>query len=109
MGKFLCDSPKKLIDYILEIAWNVSNPSLILYLGDSAGHGISTWYKVNETYEELLKLTLSTTIYKMEKSFPNVPILPTLGNNDVLHNGVASPTLYEFYSDMYNLPNYHFR
>lgn len=87
-GSHRCDSPPILLEEgIRQMSQLVQDPAFILMTGDAGRHDDDillprTGKQVKEANARVLQLLLG--------SFPNVPIIPTIGNNDViLHNSLA--------------------
>ncbi|WFD34968.1 endopolyphosphatase [Malassezia cuniculi] len=101
-----CDSPPRLINHTLAWVrdnWNVSVATgsdtdmpthmfdFVIWTGDSARHDQDP--QLLRTEEEIVDSN-RFTIHAMESTFPDIPIVPNIGNNDiVLHNTmVAGPS-----------------
>jgi hypothetical protein len=77
---------------------------VILISGDFVVHGVSAkehqpnnWPKMREIINQVMSL--------IQAHFPNIPILPNIGNNDLL-NHYQAPNSTEkamFYGDLYNI------
>lgn len=72
--------------------------------GDFVAHGISSSDPSVSNWN-LMKTIIQTSIDRIKSKFPNVPILPSIGNNDVLFHYQA-PSLTEktnYYADLYQI------
>lgn len=58
----------------------------ILLLGDLCRHGLAVPTNATETNWPLMKYTMQEAMKAIVKAFPDVPILPVLGNNDVVYH-----------------------
>ena len=105
MGNYLADPPIKLLDYVLsDISGYGGQIDAISIAGDFVVHGLcnsdpnhANWPKMKDV---LLAITAS-----VRKQFPGVPIIPTMGNNDML-NHYKSPSEDQkamFYGDLYDI------
>jgi hypothetical protein len=56
----------------------------ILLMGDLCKHGMAVEINAKQNNWDLMKFTIKTAISAIETYFPTVPILPVLGNNDVV-------------------------
>ncbi|XP_031785986.1 sphingomyelin phosphodiesterase isoform X3 [Nasonia vitripennis] len=72
-----CDTPKRTVDHMLNhIAATHPDIDYIIWTGDLPPHDV--W---NQTRDENLKI-LRDTVKQMVKTFPGVPIFPSLGNHE---------------------------
>lgn len=103
-----CDPPLELIKTMVKkMKKDNPNPDLIILPGDFVAHGYSQ--NLNSNYSELkfqqLKEIINSTFKEIKKEFPNVIILPTLGNNDPKFH-YQTPSLNEkneFYNFLYDV------
>ncbi|KAJ3122897.1 Endopolyphosphatase [Nowakowskiella sp. JEL0407] len=80
-----CDSPVILINETFRFVHSLS-VDFILWTGDSARHDIDP--KIKRSAEEVIQLNSLATHY-FQHAFKNIPIVPNIGNNDlVLHNSL---------------------
>lgn len=106
-----CDSPPRLIEASLDwlslnfmpqtslsargsIAWDAQVEQLdinrgrgidfIIWTGDSARHDLDSGHP--RTKSEIYELN-RWTVGELEKRFPGVPLVPTIGNNDIVSEG----------------------
>ena len=70
----------------------------ILLIGDLCKHGLAVNAGSTTTNWELMKYTMSVAIDAIEDAFPDIPILPVIGNNDVIYHDQAPS---EAIKDMY--------
>lgn len=77
----------------------------ILLMGDLCKHGLAVEINSTTNNWEFMKYTMRQAINAIETAFPTVPILPVLGNNDVVfHDQAPSPTFKsQYYSDLWQL------
>ena len=83
----------------------VPEPDIVLITGDFLGHGIST-HKSKNDYYWLLKDTLSKAFKFVSNAYPNIPVLPALGNNDPKFSGfppMNNEERVDFYSFLFDL------
>jgi len=77
-GNYHCDSPADLVESALLAMKRFSpNPDFIVWTGDSAPH----WRDPTPDEEYILNVTKHVFI-RLDKLFPNVSIIPALGNHD---------------------------
>ncbi|KAF7640126.1 Metallophos domain-containing protein [Meloidogyne graminicola] len=75
-GDHNCDSPPELVDFMLDEAKRlVSHPDFIIWTGDTAAH-------IKYTHQEFID-TMRTVTDDIKQRFPNVLVIPILGNHDV--------------------------
>lgn len=55
-------------------------------MGDLNKHGLAVSIDSETNNWELMKYTMKTVIESIEEAFPAVPILPVIGNNDVVYH-----------------------
>lgn len=82
LGQIGCDAPYSLVDQSIQFAVNLtssSQPSFILLTGDLVRHGTDQLENPVETTRSIL----GNISHLIIKSFPDISILPTIGNNDV--------------------------
>eukprot|EP01119_Soliformovum_irregulare_P014831 TRINITY_DN4092_c0_g1_i5.p1 TRINITY_DN4092_c0_g1~~TRINITY_DN4092_c0_g1_i5.p1 ORF type:complete len:354 (-),score=27.92 TRINITY_DN4092_c0_g1_i5:271-1332(-) len=73
-GLFGCDSPKTLLESMVQSMSEVNNsPAFILLSGDSAAHALLPEEQID---------AIRTVAEVLGKQFPNTAIYPALGNND---------------------------
>ena len=61
----------------------------ILLVGDLNKHGLATKdfdLPIEDTDWETMKTTMIEVITAIKENFPNAPILPVIGNNDVVYH-----------------------
>ena len=58
-------------------------------MGDLCKHGLAVALNETTTNWEQMKYTMQEAIASIVTAFPNVPILPVLGNNDVVYHDQA--------------------
>ena len=77
----------------------------ILLLGDLCKHGLAVEIDAEETNWELMKYTIQMAINSIVDAFPDVPILPVLGNNDVVYHDQAPAGTFkdEYYSELWEI------
>ena len=61
----------------------------ILLIGDMCRHGLAADVGATENNWELMKYTMREAIKAMVAAFPDVPIIPVIGNNDVVYHDQA--------------------
>ncbi|KDN41886.1 hypothetical protein K437DRAFT_258111 [Tilletiaria anomala UBC 951] len=90
-----CDSPKRLISSTLDwlsTNWQKANGTdgidYIIWTGDSARHDIDS--KHPRTRAEIYEYN-RWALAELEKAFPAVPIVPTIGNNDIFPHNIMFP------------------
>lgn len=100
-GRPGCDSPHLLVETAIREMARVDGeqdrPSdFVLLMGDSAAHGLS--------FNSTLKLSAIETVAELlRESFPNTPVFPALGNNDLpLNYNVSSVEHKQWYSLLLN-------
>ncbi|GBM41306.1 Acid sphingomyelinase-like phosphodiesterase 3b, partial [Araneus ventricosus] len=77
-GNYLCDSPQYLINAtVLSMKYIQSTPDFIIWTGDNLAHIEDLDVGWDITLESIRNTTLLLT-----STFPNVPILPSIGNHD---------------------------
>ncbi|KAJ4461080.1 putative Ser/Thr protein phosphatase [Paratrimastix pyriformis] len=77
-GRYGCDPNMELVNLFTGSMKTIDpKPSFILLNGDFCGHDISSGEKFD---------TVRTVYQSYAQSFPNVPLLPSLGNDDALDN-----------------------
>lgn len=75
-----CDAPDYLFYQTIDfINHQLEKPDLVLMLGDNTGHN----YFMES--EEVLVDSTSVILKKLKESFPDVPIVPVLGNHECHH------------------------
>jgi len=78
-GNYNCDSPEALVESALGAMKKFHpNPEFILWTGDSAPH----WREPNPPNEEYIFNVTKKIFTKLEDLFPNISIVPCLGNHD---------------------------
>ena len=96
-GQVGCDAPPILLEFALENVQsqnnnnnannnaNNNNIDFILVTGDFARHSMDTLSQhLGRSIYDPVESILSTCIQSIQKALPNVPIVPVLGNNDVV-------------------------
>ena len=75
-GKYGCDSPRDLITSFLGYAQQISQPNFIIFGGDVPAHGSDlSAKKIKEQWDDIMSM--------FNTAFPNVPVYPVIGNNDL--------------------------
>lgn len=70
----------------------------ILLIGDLCKHGLAVAIDTSPNNWELMKYTMREAINAIETAFPSIPILPVIGNNDVIyHDQAPSPLIKDMY------------
>ena len=105
-GEYGFDSASTLVDTLLDdMKSNYDDPIDIFMLsGDFVMHGLAADNGGDGDWASM-KNTISAVIDKVKSRFPNAMIIPTVGNNDVLHHYQA-PTAADkaqYYSDLYDI------
>lgn len=80
IGDFGCDSPFSLVDLVLEESVNNIEADFVIITGDFVRHNNNDLPLPLEATEKILK-NVSSSIFKYH---PNIPIVPSVGNNDVV-------------------------
>lgn len=75
-------------------------------VGDQCRHGLASrnTTEPNPNWQTMLD-TFTEVMAEITEAFPNIPILPVIGNNDVVYHDQA-PTAAEapqYYNDMWNV------
>jgi len=72
-------------------------------MGDLCKHGLAVKLDSTTNNWDLMKYTMRTAINAIVSAFPEVPILPVLGNNDVVYHDQAPAASFkdEFYGDLW--------
>ncbi|CAF3750258.1 unnamed protein product [Rotaria magnacalcarata] len=96
-GHFDCDASSELLSSTLTAAKKIdSNIDFIIWMGDATSHlspGANTILDVNRNFSQELR-----------KKFPNTPIIPVLGNHDIILDTNRSTRFMKFYNETkYNL------
>ncbi|CAF4362627.1 unnamed protein product [Rotaria socialis] len=96
-GHFNCDTSSELLSSTLTAAKKIdSNIDFIIWMGDATSHlssGANTILDVNRNFSQELR-----------KKFPNTPIIPVLGNHDIVLDTNRSTRFMKFYNETkYNL------
>ena len=86
-GTFGCDSPELLIDTIYEeMKASHGDTDLLMLNGDYVAHGNAVYDGQIPQFEKI-KTILEDVFGSIASNFGNIPIVPTIGNNDpVWHN-----------------------
>ena len=58
----------------------------ILLIGDLCKHGLAVDIDADKTNWDLMKYTMREVLKAITKAFPGIPILPVIGNNDVIYH-----------------------
>lgn len=91
MGIYGKDSPKKLIKAVISnMRKTQPQTDAIIINGDFSAHGTSlkghhSKDEVDDAWSKMKKLT-NDSLNEIRDQFPNIPILPSVGNNDVVHH-----------------------
>ena len=105
MGNYLEDPPIKLLDFMLsDISDYGGQIDAILIAGDLVVHGLSN-SDPNHANWPKMKDVVSAITASVRRQFPGVPIIPSIGNNDVL-NYYKTPNEDKkalFYGDLYDI------
>lgn len=104
------DAPIKLVDTVLkDLKYYYDTASekvdAVLIAGDFVVHGLSNSDPNFRNWPEMKKV-FQAVIASVEKQFPGVPIIPTIGNNDLLNHYQAPKNESEkalFYGDLYDI------
>jgi len=78
----------------------------ILLIGDLCKHGLAVDVGATENNWELMKYTMREALKAMVAAFPDVPIIPVIGNNDVIYHDQAPNSGVEhteYYSDLWSI------
>jgi hypothetical protein len=107
-GDYGSDSPAKLVETILEDMQRETDHGkkydAIMIGGDFVVHGLSSDDKDKNNWPQM-KEVIADSMKLIQRYFPDTPILPNIGNNDLLHHYQA-PSQTEramFYGDLYSL------
>ena len=60
-----------------------------MLIGDLCKHGLAAKIGAESNNWELMKYTMREAISAIEDAFPRIPILPVIGNNDVMYHDQA--------------------
>jgi len=78
-GNYHCDSPYPLVLSALQAMQSFSpNPDFIVWTGDSSPH----WRDPSPPDDEYILNVTKRVFTKLDQLFPNVPVVPALGNHD---------------------------
>jgi hypothetical protein len=105
MGNYLEDPPVKLLEGILEnIKEYAGSVDAISIAGDFVVHGLCN-SDPNHANWPKMKDVLTAVVEAVKKEFPGVPIIPTIGNNDLLNHYEAPRDDQKslFYGDVYDI------
>lgn len=100
------------LDKVLSEAANEESKSgvpieAILLIGDLCKHklAVSIGVPLDETNWELMLYTMEEAFAAIQRAFPDVPILPVIGNNDVVYHDQAPAAIFkdEYYSKLWTL------
>ena len=58
-------------------------------IGDLCKHGLAVKIGSAQTNWDMMKYTMQVAIQAIEDAFPGIPILPVIGNNDVMYHDQA--------------------
>lgn len=87
-----CDSPPRLVESSLSWASTHLAPNgsldFVIWTGDSARHDNDD--KLPRSSKEIFDLN-RWTLEKLEEAFPGVPLVPTVGNNDIFPHNILFP------------------
>ena len=105
MGNYNCDAPELLVRSALK-AMNISHPDpdFIVWTGDSAPH----WRDPNPPSEDYVANVTKLVFTQLDKLFPNVPVIPALGNHDAsppdqfpIYNKTVNTTQPDYYRKLW--------
>jgi len=86
-GRVGCDSPSTLVksslDFMKSLSRNGKNIKFFVFSGDQVAHLLEKGF-VNGTVADRVFSTLGDTARAMKNAFSEIPILPSIGNNDLL-------------------------
>jgi Calcineurin-like phosphoesterase len=90
LGNYAMDAPIKLVDTVLgDLKYYYDTASepvdAVLLAGDFVVHGLSNSDPEFKNWPEM-KRVISAIIDSVKAKFPNTPIIPTIGNNDLLNH-----------------------
>jgi len=78
-GNYHCDAPNDLVESaLLAMVRFAPKPDFIVWTGDSAPH----WKDPVPPSEDYILNVTKTVFTRLDKLFPNIPIVPALGNHD---------------------------
>jgi hypothetical protein len=106
-GHFGCDSPKALVDLVMD-KMSKLEPDLdvLLVSGDFIAHGFSVNEGSPDHYAELKGVIKYVFVDLLSSKFPNTIILPSIGNNDIKYHYKApaqdeeAKDYYTFFADV---------
>jgi hypothetical protein len=78
----------------------------ILIIGDLCKQGLAAEdQSVPNPLWPLMRFTMQEAIQMVASAFPNIPVLPVIGNNDVEYHNKAPPasTAFAYYTDMWDI------
>lgn len=80
-------------------------PEAILLMGDMCKHGLAVQIDSETNNWDIMKKTMREAIRVIVENFPSVPILPVLGNNDVVYHDQAPGSNFkdEFYGQLWEI------
>lgn len=79
-GQYICDTPNVTFESLCNFLPKVEkNPAFIVFGGDSLGHSLGP-------SREQISGAIQYLLNKMTASYPNIPVLFTIGNNDLIPN-----------------------
>ena len=80
-------------------------PEAILLMGDMCKHGLAVEIDSETNNWDIMKKTMREAIRVIVENFPSVPILPVLGNNDVVYHDQAPGSNFkdEFYGQLWEI------
>lgn len=89
MGIYGQDSPKALIQYMLKsVNERESDLNAVILNGDFMAHTLTDNKTLDEGFN-ILNSIMTADLKMLRENIPNKPLLPTIGNNDVVvHNNV---------------------
>ena len=105
LGVYGTDTPVPLFEAILEnIKGQHENPDAILISGDFVVHGLASKNHTYNNWSEM-KIIINQALSMIQAHFPDTPILPNIGNNDVLHHYQAPNSTEKamYYGDLYDI------
>lgn len=106
-GHFGCDSPKALVDLVLDKMGKLEpDLDVLLVSGDFLAHGYAVKEHMPDHYEELKSVIKYVFVDLLSSKFPNTIILPSIGNNDIKYHYKApaqnddARDYYTFFADV---------
>lgn len=79
-GQYICDAPNETFESLCNyLPQAESKPAFMIFGGDSLGHAL-------DPTREGIAGTIQYILDKMTAKYPNIPVLFTIGNNDLIPN-----------------------